>query len=390
MNRLQIIRENGNVPKSLPGEDHVSGLLFYLPNLPTGFTASDNIKAISTIDAAEALGITADNTDWHIKVLHYQLSETFRINPAISLYVCLSTSELFSYTELKNLQNFAAGRIRQIAIYRGGRALQAEDIAAMQGVADSFEDDGTPASIIFAPQVASISTLPTNLATTGNKNVSVIIGQDGGGVAAQLYSTAPTVNAAKTSVTAIGVALGILSKARVHESIAYVKRFPSGLSEPAFADGTLYNTVDKAVIEGLDTARYLFFRTYPGIGGSYFNDSHTLDIATSDYAFIEANRVMDKACRGIMAYLTPELSSPLYVDAETGKLSQGTIAYLETVAGTAIEDMEKAGEISGYKVEINPEQNVLATSEVEIIIKKVAVGVMRTVKVKVGFTTKLN
>ena len=65
------------------------------------------------------------------------------------------------------------------------------------------------------------------------------------------------------------------------------------------------------------------------------------------------------------------------------------VSFLETTAGEALEEMEKAGEISGYKAEIDPAQNVLATSALEIVIKKVPVGVMRKVTVKIGYTTSL-
>ena len=47
--------------------------------------------------------------------------------------------------------------------------------------------------------------------------------------------------------------------------------------------------------------------------------------------------------------------------------------------------MEKAGELSGYVVEIDPDQNVLATSEIEIVIRPVGVGVVRRIKVKIGY-----
>lgn len=49
----------------------------------------------------------------------------------------------------------------------------------------------------------------------------------------------------------------------------------------------------------------------------------------------------------------------------------------------------KAGELSGYKAEIDPDQNVISTSQVEVIIKNVPTGTMRKVNVKIGFTTKL-
>lgn len=100
-------------------------------------------------------------------------------------------------------------------------------------------------------------------------------------------------------------------------------------------------------------------------------------------------RTIDKACRGVRQLMLPYLGSPLYVDSDTGKLSPTTAAFLETTAGRALESMQRAGELSGYKVEIDREQNVLATSQLEVVIKKVGVGVMRRVNIKIGYTTKL-
>lgn len=98
---------------------------------------------------------------------------------------------------------------------------------------------------------------------------------------------------------------------------------------------------------------------------------------------------MDKACRGIRTYLTPELGGNVYIDANTGKLQSYTVAYLETVANKALEDMEKAGELSGYEAKIDPEQDVLSTSTVEVVIKNVPVGVIRKMKVKIGYVKSL-
>jgi hypothetical protein len=382
MNEFKFIRTNGNIPKSMPGDDHISGFLMYTNALPSGFSATERIKAISTIDAAEAAGITANDKDTAIKVLHYHLSEIFRVNPAIILYVGLF-EEPNQYREIKEMQNFADRRLRQIAVYNPNDALSAENIVALQGVADTLESEDAPLSILFAANVANAATL-TNMAVAGQKNVSVVIGQSADTLAAELFS------AFGKSVTAIGVALGVLSKAYVHESIAWVQKFPSGISLPALADGSLVRELDRAVINDLDTKRFLFFITYPGFVGSYFNDSHTMDLATSDYAFIESVRTMDKAVRGIRAHLLPYLSSPIYVDPSTGKLKVDTVTFLEQLAGKQLEDMEKAGGLSGYKVEIDPDQNVLSTSEVEFVIKQVGVGVMRKIRVKIGFTTKLS
>ncbi len=393
---LNIDRQNGNVPKSLPGEDHITGLVIYMAagDIPAGFK-TERVQALSTIDAAEAAGIVdyttaADGTQtaapWAVRVLHYHLSELYRINPAVSLYVGIfekPQGDNMTFAEIKTVQNFADGRIRQIGVWCGDRVPSEDDLVALQGQADTLEAQGAELSVVYAPKVATVKQISTSLAGGGKCRVSVVIGQAGSGTGAELYKD--KANAAKASVSGLGVVLGLISKAKVHQCIAWVKEFPTGISLPAFGDGTLLRDMDKALVEQLDTARYLFFVTQQGQSGSYMNDSHTMDSAISDYASIESVRTMDKGARGVRAYLIPELGGNVYVDADTGKLASYTVAHLETVAGHALEDMEKAGELSGYKAEIDPDQDVAASSTVDIVLKKVAVPVMRHVRIKIGF-----
>ena len=393
---LNINRQNGNVPKSLPGEDHITGLVIYMAaaDIPESFKA-ERVQSLSTIDAAEAAGIVdyttaADGTQtaapWAVRVLHYHLSELYRINPAISLYVGIfekPQTDTLTFAEIKTVQNFADGRIRQIGVWCGDRVPSEDDLVAIQGQADTLEAEGAELSVVYAPKVANVKQISTKLAGGNKCRVSVVIGQAGSGTGAELYKD--KANAAKASVSGLGVVLGLISKAKVHQCIAWVKEFPTGISLPAFGDGTLLRDMDKALVEQLDTARYLFFVTQQGQSGSYMNDSHTMDSAISDYASIESVRTMDKGARGVRAYLIPELGGNVYVDADTGKLASYTVAHLETVAGHALEDMEKAGELSGYKAEIDPDQDVAASSTVDIVLKKVAVPVMRHVRIKIGF-----
>ena len=393
---LNIDRQNGNVPKSLPGEDHITGLVIYMAagDIPAGFK-TERVQALSTIDAAEAAGIVdyttaADGTQtaapWAVRVLHYHLSELYRINPAVSLYVGIfekPQGDNMTFAEIKTVQNFADGRIRQLGVWCGDRVPSEDDLTAIQGQAATLEAQGAELSVVYAPKVANVKQISTKLAGGNKCRVSVVIGQAGSGTGAELYKD--KANAAKASVSGLGVVLGLISKAKVHQCIAWVKEFPTGISLPAFGDGTLLRDMDKALVEQLDTARYLFFVTQQGQSGSYMNDSHTMDSATSDYASIESVRTMDKGARGVRAYLIPELGGNVYVDADTGKLASYTVAHLETVAGHALEDMEKAGELSGYKAEIDPDQDVAASSTVDIVLKKVAVPVMRHVRIKIGF-----
>lgn len=385
---LIIVRQNGNVPKSQNGQDHVSGFVAYLleADIPAAFKA-EPVQAVSTIDKAEELGITADATAWSVKMLHYQLEEVFRINPSITLYVGLfSKPESMTFQELKKVQNYAEGAIRQMAIWNGDTAPTADNIVKLEAVADSLDTENAPLSTLYAPLVSNYKNLPSNLATN-NPRVSVVIAQAGSGTGAELYKSKD--NKTKATVSAIGVALGTLSKAAVHQCIAWVKNFPSGISMPALGDGTLVRTIDKGELEKLDTNRYLFLNNVVGVAGSYWNDSHTMDSPTSDYAAIESVRTMDKAVRGIRTYLTPELGGNVYIDPDTGKLQSYTVSHLETTANIPLEEMEKAGELSGYKAEIDAEQDVLSTGTIEVTIKNVPVGVVRKFKVKIGFVKSL-
>ncbi len=390
MQSVKIERTNGNIPRSLAGEDHISGLLFYSSKLPSGFAETDRIKAISSIETAEKLGITSDaDADWDIRVLHYQLRSIFNRNPAISLYVGIyKPNGTPTFSEIKTMQNYTGGKIRQIGVWDGATALDPANLITLQAIRTTLEAQDKPLSIGYAPKIAAVSGLPTNLAGANKNGVSVIIGQDGAGTAADLYKDAKNATA-KSSVTAIGEWLGIVSAAAVHESIAWVEKFPTGIALPAFGDGTLLRDLDTAVIESLDAARYIFFVEYSGLAGAYFNDSHTMDDATSDYAYIESVRTMDKACRNVRTYVLPKLGRPMKVDASTGKLEAYVVEDLQLTAGKALEDMEKAGELSGYVVEIDPDQNILSTSCVEMVIKQVGVGVMRKLNIKIGYTTSV-
>lgn len=390
MQSVKIERTNGNIPRSLAGEDHISGLLFYSSKLPSGFAETDRIKAISSIETAEKLGITSDaDADWDIRVLYYQLRSIFNRNPAISLYVGIyKPNGTPTFSEIKTMQNYTGGKLRQIGVWDGATALDPANLIALQAIRTTLEAQDKPLSIGYAPKIAAVSGLPTNLAGANKNGVSVIIGQDGAGTAADLHKDASNATA-KSSVTAIGEWLGIVSAAAVHESIAWVEKFPTGIALPAFGDGTLLRDLDTAVIESLDAARYIFFVEYSGLAGAYFNDSHTMDDASSDYAYIESVRTMDKACRNVRTYVLPKLGRPMKVDASTGKLEAYVVEDLQLTAGKALEDMEKAGELSGYVVEIDPDQNILSTSCVEMVIKQVGVGVMRKLNIKIGYTTSV-
>ena len=81
---------------------------------------------------------------------------------------------------------------------------------------------------------------------------------------------------------------------RLHQCIAWVKEFPTGISLPAFGDGTPVARPGQSPGRAAGHGALPVLCNQQGQSGSYMNDSHTMDSAISDYASIESVRTMDK------------------------------------------------------------------------------------------------
>lgn len=412
LNDIRFTKANGGLGRAAANEDPISGLIFggFGAGALTFGTADGNLKGFDTIlddstpPAPKAYikkfqypeQLAEAGIEWKEKgngslaageeaknALYYHISEFFRMNEEGTLYVMIKAGATAAAAgDVTILQNHADGKIRQCGIFNATLVA----ISDLQTAITALEENHKPMSVVVTYNGSSVTmaTLTgTSLAAAGKCNESVLIGCDGDAIlAANLGSYA--------NYGCIGACIGAISKASVHESIAWVGKFPLGLKEPALFNGQLIKNVSDSDQEHLNDNRYIFVRTYVGDADNYFNDSHTCDLADSDYAYIENVRTIDKACRGVRKKLLPQLNSPLTVDGETGKLDSGMVSFLETIAGEALTEMENAGELSGYEAVIDPDQNVLSTSEVEVVIKNVPKGVMRKVHVKIGFASKLS
>ena len=210
MNNVKFIRQNGGLSRELSGDDHISGLIVY------GETTVDK-KLILSIEELEHLEVTAQNHP----VLHYHVSEFFRMNEGAKLYIQSVAESDGNYTEVKVLQNFSEGSIRQIAICDFKRALNtlSNSVTKLNQIATELAQENIPLSILLSVKITAedMSKLP-DLHSLNAERVSVVIGQDGAGRGNFLSSTIP-------SVSCIGAVLGVISKSSVHESIAWVEKY---------------------------------------------------------------------------------------------------------------------------------------------------------------------
>lgn len=393
MNTVSFNRQGGGLAKRLPGEDHISGLVVY------GETSTDKVL-LTELEGLGSIGVTPVSHP----ITHYHVSEYFRISPGSKLYLVVSLENDGQFLAIKQLQQFAEAKLRQIGIVDLVQPF-AEVIRSSDVIKSNLIElavSNMPLQAIYSASSLKSSELLTlpDLHTLDNDRFSVCIGQDGAGRGRYISRIVGK------NIGIIGAALGAIARAKVHESIGWVEKqnlvtetYPKAitgdmvvareLDVPAFIDGTLLSDCTPAQIQSINDKGYLFLIKHIGYTGTFLNDSHTCTSVDSDFNTIETNRAIDKAQRGVYVKLLPKISGPIYIDPTTGNISQDVIASLEAISSMPLEQMQRDGEISGFKIYINPNQEVLTNSRLLVTIKIVPVGVLREVVVNLGFTLQL-
>lgn len=374
-----------------------------------GYTASVNTSTV-TITARKGLGIYLNSgspttvtivgtiagtlTDFSGGVAslqatwHYHISEYFRIQPQGNLYLGFyAVPTTYDFTDLVTVQQYANGEIRQFAVYCDGTTYTSGKVQAAQAVAATLESQHMPASILvtFNYAAATLSTL-ADLSTLNSNKVSVVIGQDGFNNGFRLYK------AVGKSITNLGCVLGAVSLSKVSEDIAWIGKFNlSDGSEndvAAFGNGVLYSAQTSALLSQLNDYRYIFLTKQVGYTGTWVNDSHTCIVQTSDYAYIENNRTIDKAIRLLRAGYLPALASPITLNSD-GTLSDVSVAYFEGLGDASLDQMVRDAEISQKSVTVDPTQNVLSSNKLVVSVKIIPVGVARNIVVNIKYVLSL-
>lgn len=397
-----------------------------------GFTATNSVASNVALIAPDKYGASIDTsglvcassgagTDTEtqftggvgseIAINHYHIAEFFSEAEQITglaqgiLYIGIYTA--FASSQIGLVQDYAEGKIRQIGVFLPD-TFASSQVTASQTGATAVETDDKPLSVLLTADFSAttISAL-ADMRALSSKNVSVVIGEDKAGEGGRLTGVEGF------SISSLGATLGVTANAAVHENIGWRQAFDlihsrtrsiAVQSSPfneyetlQFATGEAWDLQSAATLETLTNQGYVYLTKETGVNGSFHDDSPTAILITSDYSYLENNRTIDKAVRLAKDNLTPKINSPLYVDADTGKLSEATIQDFKNDAFKALENMASNGEINtqadgelpANSVIIDPDQNVLTTSTVEMTIQIVPVGVARTITVNIGFAVSI-
>jgi len=331
---------------------------------------------------------------------YYHVSEFFALAQQITgfaqgiLYIGIYTT--YTGAELKLLQDYSSGKIRQCGVYIPD-PFASSMVTGSQTYCTTLEVENQPLSNVLLAADFSGTTLSAlaDMRALDSKNATVVIGEDKGGNGGALAGII------SKSITNMGAALGTEANAAVHENLGWRGAFNqihgSEYEGLQFATGEDYDIQSNATLTELTNKGYLYLTREINIVGSFFNDAPTSTLITSDYAYVENMRTIDKAARLVRENLVPKINSSLYADADTGKLSQATIEDFKNDAFKALENMANLGNINtnpdgnlpANSVLIDPDQDVLTSSEIVLTLQISPVGVARQITVNIGFAVNI-
>jgi hypothetical protein len=392
LSKVTVNVGQGGLGRRPINNDKISGILFFNDTLPSGFTVSTRNKKVYSLEEAEALGIAEGSADHAVE--WYHISEYFRGNPEGELWIGYYAVPTPSYTfaEISTMHIATSGEIRQMAIYANGLTYASSQATTIQAIHDAMDSPYRQCSYLYAPNTAAITAISgwaaiADLRALSAEKVTVVIAESGSGAGATLAGS-------KTySITCVGLALGILSRASVEQSIGNPQNFNisdgTEMEVPALANGDLVSAMASSAMGGLKDKGYLIARKYlPDLAGTFFERGPTAIAATNDFAWIEYNRTVDKAIRLIRSALIPQLNGTVLLKAD-GTLRDDTVGYYTDLAQTPLTQMQADGEISAGLAEIDPTQDVLSTSQLEISVRIVPVGIAEEIIVNIGLTTSI-
>ncbi len=410
MNDVVIIKGEGGIGRQEPNTDNIRGLVMNMgATAPTGLAVSTPMLLLSLKDAEDA-GIDAAYDTANTVLCWYHIKEIFAENPSCNLWIYLTPQA----TTLTAMVDGTAGtpcpmkklalatnlEIKQYGCARNPATGYTPTITAGIDVDvtnaipkaqvlmdDLFTAHGPAHVIIEGRSFSGSATTAANLRALTGPNVSVVLAQD-------LDVAPPAADAVIKMHAAVGTLLGTSSKGKVSDNVGWVgKNNVRSLAygrwiNPGLSSNTSITTFTPADLDTLNTKGYIFVRTFVEDSGAYWNDNHNCVTLSSDYAYMSDVLTINKAVRGVYKALLPKVNSPVKVNAD-GQLSTEVIASYESTATRPLDNMEISEEISAKDLYIDPSQNLISQSQLNVKIAIVPIGTARTIGVVIGFTVAI-
>lgn len=392
--RVKITFENGALGGVTPSEDGVCGLVAYATAVSTTF-ALNTPYLITKLAGLEALGVTSEATGANA-ALYKTVKEFYREAPEGTKLWVMGVAASTTIANLTDKSNNIISPMLMAA--RGSINILMLKVTSASEPTMSGSIDGAVLTAVtnlqalaedwtenkYAPFMCLVEALSYNgvaaslpdLTERSDNRVGVVLGDSVSG----------------SGGAAIGLVAGRLAAEPVQRSLARVR---SG----AIKAETMYIGTNQAELGDPDVANdlgYIVPRTFVGKSGYYWSDDHLATGASDDYCAIPRRRVIDKAYRIAYKTIVDEVAENVPVNTE-GKLAAFHCKGVETSVESAIvnsmtsegnlgNDPDNASDL-GVQCYIDPAQNILATSRLEVSLKVKPHGYSKYIDVKLGFKT---
>ncbi|QQV91580.1 sheath protein [Winogradskyella phage Peternella_1] len=405
---VTINKLNGGLGRRNSTDDNKSILIVGMPLTGTTAALHTAYNLLQTTDA-EALGITAAYDANEEVLVHSAIDRFFEICPdgelnLIPVAVDQTPTEIVATADLiAAVRSVADANVIAIAHHNVTVPDIDDHVEAVQAFVTSFIEEHRYIDAVIlegigeALAVTPIANYP-DLRAKDAPNVSVSIAQDPV-VASQA--------AAYAKYADIGTVLGGVCVRQVNENLGSVdilnkpsgskgrEDYPLSLAGTTawassnLSDGRAFSELSKTDQKSLTESGYIYAGSFNGYGGVFFNSSPTCVEKADDFAYIENNRVWNKAVRYIRETLIPKVRGVVKKDPVSGFIRSSTIADWNSRLNKALEVMITDNEISGFDFYINPEQTLSEDDPLLISGQIVVDGIVFEFEVDLGLTDKL-
>jgi len=193
----------------------------------------------------------------------------------------------------------------------------------------------------------------------------------------------------------LGLVLGKIAGVPVQRNIGRVKDGNLGIQKAYVVTATaptLRKTVEQyghGNLKLLHQKGYIIPRAYPSLAGYFLSDDPVATPVTTDYNSISRGRTADKAARIAYQVYVRELLDDFVL--EQGKLPVALIkAFEQSIKKQLDLQMTNNAEVSSVTPIIDPNQDVIATSELRVTLDIEPVATARKISVNLGFVNPNN
>ena len=401
---VKIDFANGAIGASEPMDDGVTGLVCTAVAVTqTVNDKTENVFALNTpylitkLDELVSKGITSGEEDANA-TLYKAVKEFYDEAPDGSKLWIMGVADTVTLADIvdktkdnaKKLLVAANGTIRTLAVKIKDKSAYTPTVTT--GIDGTVRTAITNAQALaewatetlFAPVMVLLEgrhytgnaeTLVSNPVNTGNNNrVGVVIGD----------------TVADSKGAAVGLLAGRIASIPVQRSVARV-RTGSIVATTMYIGGV---AAELGNPETINDCGFICPRTFVGKGGYFWSDDKLAAEASDDYSLIPRRRVADKAYRITYSTLINEVAEEISV-TDDGKISAPVVKAIQTAVESAIvNNMTSRGNLGndpsdpndmGVECYINPDQNIVATSRLDVQVRIKPHGYSKYINVSLGF-----